>query len=238
MSLEGMSLEGTSGGPLGGRDVPPELLAQWQAAEERLYPVVLVSPHDYERAVRIVGELTADMEGTCPDMGALIDEAPRLAERAGELANAGGGSSAGLDLPLIAAAACALRHRQLANEAGRLQRIDRIARARASEDEWVVVEQGGPPTTWPPLPSTTIEMHLASGRALVETIEMDGETGARLFLLGELFLDRRTGQPLRPGPALDDEAHFDDVDAWHAAISDRRRAVGRLGPPIDKRAAD
>jgi hypothetical protein len=221
-----MSLEGTSGGPRGRPDVPPELLVQWQAAEQRLYPVVLVSPHVYERAVRLVGELTAEMERTCPDMDALVDRAPRLADRAGQLASVGEGSSAGLDLPLIAAAACAMRHRQLANEAGRLQRIDRIARASAARDGWVMVEQGGPPTTWPPLPSTTIEMHLGTGRALVETIEMDSETGARRFVLGELLLDRRTGEPLGPGAAVDDVEHFDDVDAWHAAISDRRRAIG------------
>ena len=34
--------------------VPPQLLSDWKAAEERLYPVVMVRPDLYERAVRMV----------------------------------------------------------------------------------------------------------------------------------------------------------------------------------------
>ncbi len=34
--------------------VPPQLLSDWRTAEERLYPVVMVRPDLYERAVRMV----------------------------------------------------------------------------------------------------------------------------------------------------------------------------------------
>jgi len=43
--------------------VPPQLLSDWRAAEERLYPVVMVRPDLYERAVRMVRVVTAQEVG-------------------------------------------------------------------------------------------------------------------------------------------------------------------------------
>jgi len=41
--------------------VPPQLLSDWRAAEERLYPVVMVRPDLYERAVRMVRVVTDEL---------------------------------------------------------------------------------------------------------------------------------------------------------------------------------
>jgi hypothetical protein len=218
-----MTSEGTSGSADRSRDAPLELVAHWKAAEERLYPVVMVSPDVYERAVRLVGALVSELERSTPDMGALVEAAPGLADRAARLAGEGEMTTAGLDLPLIAAAACAMRHRTLVNQACHQERIARIARAAAAGEAWVVVQEGGQPTTWPPLPTTTIEMHLPTGTGLVETVEVDDETGAPRFVLGELRLDPRTGEPLGPTPQVADIERFEDVVSWRDAIVARRR---------------
>jgi hypothetical protein len=42
-------------------DVPAQVLGEWQSAEERLYPVVMVRPDLYQRSVELV-RAVADSE--------------------------------------------------------------------------------------------------------------------------------------------------------------------------------
>ena len=85
------------------------------------------------------------------------------------------------------------------------------------------LEQESPPTTWPPLPSTTLEMHLASGRALEQTINMDDATGAARFALAEVALDPATGER-RPGEVRRGGVRRPDRQ-WRAAIDRARRQI-------------
>ncbi len=205
--------------------VAPELLAQWRSAEDRLYPMVMVIPENYERVVRLVGATTVELQLACPDLTALIDEAPRVAERVRRLAHESG-SGDNLEFPLIASAACLMRYRQIQAETSRDQRIRQIAAAADAGDSWVVLEQGAPPTTWPPLPSTTVEMHLPSGRALEMSITMDEATGAPRFGLTEVLRDPGTGQS-RAGEVAEQvsEQVFADLHQWRGAIADRRHEI-------------
>lgn len=201
--------------------VPAALLAEWRAAEDRLYPMIMVRPESYERVVRLVGETTVELQLACLDLPSLVDEAPRMAERVRRLADesALGGQ---LDFALIGAAACLMRYRQLEAEMHREQRIRQIRAAVAAGATWVVLERGTPPTTWPPMPTTTLEMHVASGRALEQTINIDGATGAPQFVLIEVELDPATGER-RPGDVVEEE--FDDLNRWRSAIADRRHKI-------------
>ncbi len=115
-----------------------------------------------------------------------------------------------------------MRFRQLQSETHRQQRIRRIEAAAAAGETWVVLEQGSPPTTWPPLPSTTLEMHLVSGRALEMTIGMDETTGAARFALLEVPLDPATGERA-PGEVV--EEAYPDLATWRAAIETRRGQI-------------
>jgi hypothetical protein len=201
--------------------VPASLLAEWRMAEERLYPMVMVIPESYERVVRLVGETSVELQLSCRDITALVEEAPRVADRVRRLAVESGYHEQ-LDFALIGAAACLMRLRQLEVETRRQQRIRLIAAAAEAGQGWVVLEHGTPPTTWPPLPSTTVEMHLASGRALEQSITMDEATGAPRFGLAEVPLDPATGE-LAPGEVSDEE--FGDLHEWRAAIAWRRQEI-------------
>jgi hypothetical protein len=201
--------------------VPAELLAEWQSAEERLYPIVMVRPDHYEASVRLVGRARAELERLCPDLASLVATAQSVPEMIKQLAIQDGISLMGLDVGLIAGSACSMGYRQLQAEAVRRRRIDRIAAAATAGDDWVVLEEGAPPTSWPPLPSTTVEMHLPSGRALQQVIEIDAETGAPRFALGEVSLDPRTGDP-GPQQTVSPLEYFGNVNDWREAIAVRR----------------
>jgi hypothetical protein len=201
--------------------VPAGLLAEWRTAEDRLYPMIMVRPESYERVVRLVGETTVELQLACNDLASLVDEAPRVADRVRRLADESvvGGH---LDFALIGAAACLMRYRQLEAEMHREQRIRQIAAAVASGATWVVLERGAPPTSWPPMPTTTLEMHLPSGWALEQTINVDGATGAPQFVVTEVELDPATGER-QPGDVVEEE--FDDLNQWRAAIVERRNQI-------------
>jgi hypothetical protein len=205
--------------------VPSSLLAQWRAAEERLYPMVMVIPESYERVVRLVGETTVELQLACRDTATLVEEAPKVADRVRRLV-ADSGYGGQLDFALIGAAACLMRFRQLETETRREQRIRHIAAAVEGGEEWVVLERGTAPTTWPPLPSSTVEMHLASGRAMEHGVTMDEVTGAARFALAEVALDPATGERVagEGSEGSEDESpeEFGDLQEWRAAIANRR----------------
>lgn len=198
--------------------VPPELLAEWQAAEEKLYPIVMVRPDLYQAAVHLVGRLAADLQRTAPDLASLAAVSSTTPETLKQLAIQDGQSLAGLDLNLIAGAACLMRYRQLAAVAARQARIDRVAAAAAANETWVIVEEGPPPTTFPPLPAPTVEMHVPSGRALQQIVEVDVDTGSPRFALGQLTLDPRTGDPI-PEETASPLEYFGNVNDWREAIA-------------------
>lgn len=202
---------------------PAALLAEWRAAEERLYPMVMVIPEAYERVVRLVGETTVELQLSTPDVASLVRAAPGVADHVRQLADARGYAD-NLDFPLIAGAACLMRYRQLQAETGRDQRRRTIEAAAEAGDPWVTLAEGRPPTTFPPMPSTTLEMHVASGRALEQTITMDDKTGAPVFLLAELQLDPTTGEV--SGAAVVEES-FSDRQTWQEAIGSRRESIER-----------
>jgi hypothetical protein len=201
--------------------VPAALLTEWRTAEDRLYPMVMVIPESYERVVRLVGATTVELQLACPDVGSLVAAAPDVAERVRRLAIESGTADR-LDLPLIAAAACLMRYRQLEAETNRDQRRRRIADARASGSTWVTLDEGAPPSTWPPMPSATVEMHLGTGRALEEMITIDSASGAAHFVLAEMQLDAETGELNSRREA---EEEFDDRNQWRAAIAERRQRI-------------
>jgi hypothetical protein len=212
---------GPTGEPANEAEVPAELLAQWQSAEERLYPIVMVRPDQYEAAVRLVGRASGELERLCPDLASLVATALAVPEMVKQIASEDGLSLVGLDVGLIAGSACSMRYRQLLAAAVRQRRIDRIAAAAAAGQDWVVLEKGAPPTSWPPLPSTTLEMHLPSGRALQQITEVDMETGEPRFALRELTVDPQTGEP-EPDQTVSPLEYFGNVNDWREAIAVRR----------------
>jgi hypothetical protein len=221
-----MSDHGAAGRPAERpRTVPPELLAAWRTAEERLYPVVMVRPDLYQQVVGLVGDVADELRRSCPDVASLVEAAPNVVDAIRRIASDDGQSLAELDLPMIAAAACCFRYRELAAGAARDQRLADIAAAAAQGEVWVVIEQTGEPQSFSVMPFTKVEMHLPSGRALKLSVEQDEGTGGARFRLEEVVVDRATGQWIDTEAKQPGVEEFRDVDSWVLATRRWRRAI-------------
>jgi hypothetical protein len=205
-------------------DVPPPVLRQWQSAEERLYPVVMVRPDLYQRSVELV-RAVADELRSCPDVAGLVTawgEAADIVYRASSVSLLPLGD---LDHGLIAGAAFMVRYRELAWPAAREDRIRRVREAAERGDAWVKVDETGAREAAGMMPWSWVEMHVPTGTGLRQTIEADPDTGAPQYRLEVVRLDRETGDPL-PGtgePTM--EESFADRTEWTSAVEARRRQI-------------
>lgn len=209
--------------------VPPQLLSDWKAAEERLYPVVMVRPDLYERAVSMVRVVTDELAG-CLDLAALVDAWGRAAEIVHRAAGEAGLDLDGLDAGLIAGAGFSMRYRALAGAAARNERLGRIRAATEAGDAWVRVEEIGSRETAGMVPWSWIDMHVPSGAGLRQTLEADQTTGAPRYGLEVVPLDPATGERLpTPDDVLSVEDSFDDPTEWMAAVEAKRASIeGRV----------
>ncbi len=207
--------------PLG---VPAELLSTWSSAEERLYPVIMVRPDLYQRAVELVRKV-ADELGSCGDLPALVaawPDASDIVYRASSLALL---PLADLDINLVAGAGFSMRYRELAGPAARAERLARLAAAAQEGSAWVLVSESGSPASAGLVPWVRLEMHVPTGTGLSQTVEADPDTGAAFFRLEVVRLDPVTGERLEPDGDLAMEESFEDRAEWTAAIEAQRRRL-------------
>ena len=204
---------------------PPHLLSDWKAAEERLYPVVMVRPDLYERAVRLVRLVTDELAGI-GDLTGLADAWSGAAEIVHRAATDAGFDLEGLDAGLIAGAGFSMRYRELAGAAARNERLERIRAAGEAGDAWVRVAELGSRETAGMMPWTWTEMHVGSGAGLRQTVEADQTTGAPLYRLEVVPLDPATGDPLpTPADVIAVEETFADASEWKAAVDAKRSQI-------------
>ena len=180
--------------------------ARWRAAEDRLFPVVLVDPDTYRRALYVVGLLLEQLRANTTTLDQLlgldVDPAPLLSTLpAGSVCDDGD--------RLTLEAAFAVRDRELAAAAKRGQRAAALALAHAAGATWVDLEG-----SWEAVLSTGgrhTEMHLPTARALVATIDpYSGDGPHRLELV---VLDGDTGTPVE---TTDRDRAFADRAEWLA----------------------
>jgi len=205
-------------------DVPPAVLREWQSAEERLYPVVMVRPDLYERAVQLVRAVADELQ-SCTDVPALVKAWAEAAQIVYRAATDAGLDLSGLDAGLVAGAAFSLRYRELAWPAAREQRTARVREAAERGEDWVRVEETGSIETAGMVPWSWVEMHVPSGAGMRQTIEADPDTGAPRFRLERVNLDPARGVPFGEADDLGVEESFDDRAEWMAAIEALRREI-------------
>jgi hypothetical protein len=195
-------------------EVPAQTLRSWDAAEARLFPLIMARPDEYERSLTLVQALLGWLRGNCQDIPALLAESARgealVADAAGAPSGQPGGSrqdvgqgasgagdrgrGGGLRLDLIAAAACAMRYRELMAARAASMRLDAFASARSGGESWAVVEEAGDETRAPYLPYQRVEAHVPSGRALIISIEPDETLSRAVRRLDEASLDLASGR--------------------------------------------
>jgi len=205
--------------------VPPQLLSDWKAAEERLYPVVMVRPDLYERSVRMVRVVADELAG-CLDLPALVQAWGTAAEIVHRAADEAGLDLEGLDAGLVAGAAFSMRYREMAVLAARAERLGRIRAAAESGEAWVRVEEIGSKEMAGLVPWTWTDMHVPSGAGLRQTLEADPTTGAARYGLEVVPLDPTTGDRLpTPPDVVSVEESFDDATEWMAAVERKRGQI-------------
>lgn len=195
-----------------------ELVAGWQAAEERLYPVVMVRPELYERYLSLV-RAVADSLRDVGTVGALARRFRTGDSIMATTVERTGIATEGMDLGLAAGAAFCLRYREILAETGRRDALRRIEEARARGEPWVIVHETD---RFGDALYRRLELHLPSGAGLHAFVELDAETGGRIYCLEALPLDPRTGSHLEELPPIAPRRTYVDEDDWRSAV-DRLR---------------
>jgi hypothetical protein len=197
-----------------------ELLAVWEEAEARLYPVAMTRPEVYARALTLVHEIVAelapytDVEG----LEEAFEDAAGISVRAIERS---GVSTHGVDVGLAASAAFAMRYRAILVWNARHEALKRIREAGERGPAWVTVAESGEVAIGP---YVRLEMHLPDGHAVQASIDFDAESGERRFRVGPMSLDPLTGEPLDGAPTVVPQT-FLDVEGWEARIARLRAAI-------------
>ena len=169
-------LAGSSAGP----QVPPSVLRSWDQAEARLFPLVMAQPEVYELALGLVRQLLERLRETCPDLPALLAAHERGADLVADVSVA---EAAGGRAEVIAAAACAMRYRELVALITAQRRVAALDRARVAGLAWTVVEESGSPDRAPYVPYQRVEAEVGTGRAVIVSIGPDETLSRAVYRL-------------------------------------------------------
>jgi len=208
------------------------MLRSWDAAEAQLFPLIMARPDAYERSLSLIQLVLAWLRANCADVPALLAQAARgesIVADAGEPGDPGAAGPAtmpgvpgGLRLDLIAAAACAMRYRELAAAAAAARRLDAVVRARAGGSSWAVVEETGDLARVPYLPYQRVEAHVPSGRSLIISAEPDETLVRPVWRLDEADIDLASGR-LVPGAEIGSYGSATELDE---ALASARLRLG------------
>jgi hypothetical protein len=203
----------------GGRQVPRAVLRSWDQAEARLFPTIMARPDLYQQSVILIQELLGRLRETCVDLPSLLAAHERGGDLMDELAE---GADAGIQPDLVAAAACAMRYRELVASLAAQGRLTALARARDQGESWAVVEETGSVNRAPFVPYQRIEAEVGTGRAVIIAIEPDETLSRAVHRLDQGQIDLATGG-LRIGEAI---GSFLDPDAFEAALHEAKAEAG------------
>ena len=206
------------GGPSAGPEVPRAVLRSWDEAEARLFPTIMARPDVYQQAVSLIQRLLGRLRETCLDLPSLLAAHERGGDLVDELAD---GADAGIQPGLVAAAACAMRYRELVASLAAQGRLAALARARDQGESWAVVEETGSEDRAPFVPYQRIEAEVGTGRALIISIEPDETLSRAVHRLDQGQIDLVTGG-LQIGEAV---GSYLDRDAFTAALREARPKV-------------
>ena len=222
--MAGLGSGPASSGPYGagaqssGPEVPRAVLRSWDEAEARLFPTIMARPDVYQQAVSLIQQLLGRLRETCLDLPSLLAAHERGGDLVDELAE---GADAGIQPGLVAAAACAMRYRELVASLAAQGRLAALARARDQGQSWTVVAEIGSEDRAPFVPYQRIEAEAGTGRAVVISIEPDETLSRALYRLDQGQIDLATGG-LRVGEAI---GSYLDRDAFAAALREARPKV-------------
>lgn len=204
---------------------PTEVLAaHWNESERRLYPVATTDPSAYEAAVRAVRAVADALRDAVT-----LDDLAASWERRHEVAGTALRTSPTVARAEAVGAAFALRRRELLSEIQHRRRRDRIARARDAGEPWALIHEQGDLSAGLSDPYQRVELHLATGLAVVSAVEADPSTMKPNLVVSVASVE--DGEP--DGPSVDADAFADeetaDYEEFERARRDMRRRVEEAG---------
>lgn len=194
------------------------LASHWDESERRLYPVATTNPDAYRSAVRLV-RVVADALAEIEDLDGLAQRWEHRSELVDEARRVTGDTAGHRLLETeIVGSGFALRRRELLAEQAERRRRDRIVAAREAQQAWAVVHQQGDLDSGLIDPYQLIELHLATGLAVVSTVEPDPSTMAPTYVVMVAALGDEHGRI-----ADLDAASFGDVETDDRELFDGHR---------------
>jgi len=176
-----------------GAQVPPSVLRSWDQAEARLFPLVMAQPEVYEQALGLVRQLLERLRETCLDLPALLAAHERGADLVADVSAAEAAGGFGARAEVIAAAACAMRYRELVALITAQRRVAALDQARVAGLAWTVVEESGSPDRAPYVPYQRVEAEVGTGRAVVVSIGPDETLSRAIYRLDAGQVDVASG---------------------------------------------
>jgi hypothetical protein len=199
-----------------------DAIAAWRRAEARVYPSVMVNAELYQQYIAVVRAVAEELR----DVRTEDDLVAAWAERRDLVREVVSRSAPPMlslmDQGAIRDAAFCHRHREITREQGKALAAERLERARMAGAEWVVLFEDVTP-----LGSHTLEMHVASGRALHYASELPLDASRPRFTLEVVQLDPRDGAWLLDSPPALPQRTFDTREEWEARIEQARSTFGR-----------
>lgn len=198
------------------------LVAHWNESERRLYPVATTNPDAYQSVVRLV-RAVADALAGVGDLETLAERWERRSDLVDEAVRVTG-DMAGYRLgeAEIAGAGFAIRRRELLAEQAERRRRERIAAAREAGEAWAVVHTQGDLDSGLVDPYQCIELHLATGLAVVSTVEPDPSTMTPSYVVMAAALGDEHGRT-----ADLDAASFGDTETADRWLFEENRLAMR-----------
>jgi hypothetical protein len=193
MAGPGESTDALPGEPPAEQQVPPSVLRSWDQAEARLFPLVMAQPEVYQLALSLVQRLLGRLRETCSDLPGLLAASERGGDLLADLMEGLAAAVPGVRDEVIAAAACAMRYRELVTLITVRRRLAALDRARDEGRPWAVVEENGTPERAPYVPYHRVEAEVASGRAVIVSIGPDETLSRAVYRLDAGQIDVSSG---------------------------------------------
>ncbi|MSV44196.1 MAG: hypothetical protein F2911_12120 [Actinobacteria bacterium] len=157
------------------------LAARLTAAEGQIFPLVMVDPERYQRAVTLIGLLSQYFTERAASLSELAQARVDAVAMARDLASRQALVTSDLDLDVVADAAMSQRFRSLLVLEVRDQADARLEDARRAGLAWVVMSEPDAASLGMSPHHEWIDVHIATRTELVRTITMDLDTGSPSF---------------------------------------------------------
>jgi hypothetical protein len=197
-------------------------VAAWRQAESRVYPTVMVNADLYQQYIGVV-RAVADSLASVRTEDDLVAAWYEQREIVREVVSSNAPPMLSLmDLDAVRDAAFCHRHREVTREQGKEIARQRLEQAKTTAAEWVLLFEDVTPVG-----SQSLEMHVASGRALhaAATLPLDASTPQ--FELTVVQLDPRDGAWLVDQPPVMPTQKYTNRDEWEARINQARVQFGK-----------